>query len=148
MTVFLRKIHLNIKKNRRQIFIFVFLVSLLLAKPLINKTVGAATLWDSQTGRQEIGTVFHETDARPGDIKNVIAEFIKVLLSFLGLLMTIIIIWSGFRWMTAGGDEKKVETAKKQLTAAIIGAVIIVAAYVITYYVVEVSRKAILQEIW
>ncbi len=45
--------------------------------------------------------------------------------------------------MTAGGDEKKIETAKKHLTSAVIGAIIIVSAWVITYFVEETARKMI-----
>ena len=45
------------------------------------------------------------------------------------------IIYAGFEWMTAQGDEKKVDKAKDTLTRAVIGLIIIIAAYSITYFV-------------
>jgi len=43
-------------------------------------------------------------------------------------LVVIFLIWIGITYMMAGGDERKIEAAKKQLFWAIIGAAIIVGA--------------------
>jgi hypothetical protein len=43
-------------------------------------------------------------------------------------LVVIFLIWIGITYMAAGGDERKIETAKKQLFWAIIGAAIIIGA--------------------
>lgn len=143
----LRKIYLNIIKNKKQITVFSFLSLLCLAQ-MMASSAWAGTLWDMQSGKQEIGTLFGARSGEPSSLKDTIISIIKTLLGFMGLIMTIIIIWSGWRWMTAGGDEKKVETAKSQLIAAAIGGVIIISAYIITYFVVETSRKVITNSIW
>lgn len=75
-------------------------------------------------------------------LKDTINQVIKVLLSFLGILAVIIILWGGFIWMTALGDEGKVETAKKLIVAGIIGIVIILAAYAIAYFVISNIQTA------
>jgi hypothetical protein len=39
------------------------------------------------------------------------------------------LIWSGYGWITAGGDTNKVESSKKRITNAIIGLAIIASAF-------------------
>lgn len=62
-------------------------------------------------------------------------QLIRVVLSTLGLIAIAITIWGGFRWMTAGGSEDKVDEAKKILYSGIIGIVIILSAYAMTNFV-------------
>lgn len=144
----LRKNYLNIKNHRKQIIVFVCLAFLCLGQIWLALPSRAVSLWDSQLGKQEIGTSFGASNGTPASATSLIIYIIQYLLTFFGLLMVIIIIWAGSRWMTAGGDEKKVETAKKHLTSAVIGGVVIIAAYVITYFVEETARKMITNSIW
>lgn len=145
----LAKANLIIKKNKKQIFSMLLLSSLFLFFFSTVSLVQASSLWQSQAGMGPIGEKFGASSASTPDFRQTIVDVIKVVLSFLGLLMTILIIWAGFRWMTAGGDEKKVETAKSQLTAAVIGAVVIIAAWIITYLVIETSRNVLINSsIW
>ncbi|MBT4153151.1 MAG: hypothetical protein HOE53_00715 [Candidatus Magasanikbacteria bacterium] len=53
-------------------------------------------------------------------------------LSLLGVLFFIIIVYAGFIWMTARGDETLINKAKESVTAAIIGVVVILVAYAVT----------------
>ena len=69
---------------------------------------------------------------------DLIAVIIKTVLSLLALLFMILILVSGFQWMTAGGNEEQVEKAKKRITNALIGLVIVIAAYAITYFVFNI----------
>jgi amino acid transporter len=71
------------------------------------------------------------------DIREGVMEIINVLLGFLGIIAIIIILWGGFRWMTAGGNEEKVGEAKKIITAGIIGLIIIFVSYAIAAFVIE-----------
>lgn len=59
------------------------------------------------------------------------------LLGFLALIVLGLILYAGFMWMTARGEEEKVEHAKETITRAVVGLVIIVAAWAITSYVVS-----------
>ena len=65
-----------------------------------------------------------------------IAETIKIVLSFLGLIFLILIIYAGFLWLTSAGSEEKIGKAKSIMISAIIGVAIILAAYMITTFVV------------
>ena len=69
------------------------------------------------------------------DIRFTVAMIIRVVLGLLGTISLVIILYAGFKWMTAGGNEENVKDAQKILTAAVIGLVIIVMAYSITRFV-------------
>lgn len=62
----------------------------------------------------------------------IIATLIQVLLGFLGIIFLILTIVSGFKWMTAQGNEDTIKKAQGTLMNAIIGLVIVLAAYIIT----------------
>lgn len=66
-----------------------------------------------------------------------IDNVIGVLLGFLGLLFVILVLYAGFLWMTAAGDDAKIKKAKQIIIAATIGVVIIFAAYAITSFVIK-----------
>lgn len=70
------------------------------------------------------------------DLREGIMAIINVLLGFLGIIAIIIILYGGFVWMTAGGNEEKVSQAKKIITAGIIGLVIIFVSFAIASFVI------------
>lgn len=70
--------------------------------------------------------------------EDIVISLINWVLGILALIAVIFILMGGFRWMTAGGNEESVETAKKILISAIIGLVIIMAAWGIALYAVTV----------
>ncbi len=66
----------------------------------------------------------------------IIGNMISAALGLLGVVMVVLIIYAGFLYLTAAGDDKKVDTAKAIIKNAIIGAVLIFTAYAITSFVV------------
>lgn len=66
---------------------------------------------------------------------NIVGSIIKTVLSLLGIVFLILIIFSGYQWMTAGGNEEQVSKAKDRIRNAVIGVVIVVLAYAITAFV-------------
>ena len=56
---------------------------------------------------------------------------VRTIMSFLGIIFIILTIVAGFKWMTASGNEKQVEDAKKNITNAVIGLVITISSYAI-----------------
>lgn len=77
--------------------------------------------------------------AAPKDPRLVVANSIRVILEFLGVIALVLVIYSGFLWMTAGGNEEKVTKAKTLLSQATIGLVIILSAYSITLMIVRIA---------
>lgn len=64
-----------------------------------------------------------------------LGQLIGGILSFVGVLLLILIIYAGFMWMTAAGNTQKVDKAKDLIVSAIIGLIIILAAYAITAFI-------------
>ncbi len=71
------------------------------------------------------------------DIRITIANIIRVALGLLGMVALVIVLWGGFMWMTAGGDENRIVTAKKILLNGVIGLVIILSSYAITSFIIK-----------
>ncbi|MBU1348625.1 pilin [Patescibacteria group bacterium] len=90
------------------------------------------------------------TNAAPDDLKTgetnlplLIGNLIGGLMSLIGAILFVYLLYGGFRWMTAGGDEKKVKEATDVIKNAIIGLLIIVLAYAIaTFVITEVGKAA------
>ncbi len=87
-----------------------------------------------------LDNVAQQSGFNPGNEKSLderISSFISLFLSFLGVIFLILMIFGGYNWMTAAGDEKKIDKAKDTIRAAIIGLIIIIAAYAISIFVVS-----------
>ena len=69
------------------------------------------------------------------DLKASITSIIGWALTFLGLIAVIMIIYGGFMWLTAAGNEERISKAKQIISAAIIGLVIILLAAAIVYFI-------------
>ena len=78
----------------------------------------------------------------PDSLSEIIAKIIKTVLGFLGMIFLALIIYAGFRWMTAAGNDENISKAKKILSAALIGLVIILISYAITVYIFDVLFDA------
>jgi hypothetical protein len=70
------------------------------------------------------------------DIRVIVANVINVGLTILGTILLVIILYAGFLWMTAGGDDEKITRAKRLIMNGVIGLAIVLASYAITYFVV------------
>ena len=64
-----------------------------------------------------------------------IGKMIGAVLAFVGVIFLALMIYAGFRWMTAAGNEASVDKAKNLIIAAIIGLIIILGAYAITAWI-------------
>ena len=70
------------------------------------------------------------------DLPSTIASIIRTMLGFLGIIAVVIILFGGFKWMTSGGNEDKVQEAKKLIISGIIGLVIVISAFAIASFVI------------
>lgn len=76
------------------------------------------------------------------DPRETAVRIINTALGFLGLIAVVIVLYGGFMWMTAAGNEERISKAKQILTAGIIGLVIIAMAWAIASYVVGAIMSA------
>ena len=70
-------------------------------------------------------------------IETTLNGILQTAFAFLGVLFLGMILYGGYNWMTAMGEEEKVEKGKSTLIWAAIGLIVILAAYAISYYVIE-----------
>ncbi|MFA6427206.1 MAG: pilin [Candidatus Magasanikbacteria bacterium] len=78
-----------------------------------------------------------DTGLSARDPRILTAKIINASLGLLGIIATVLIIYAGFLWMTAGGNEEKAGEARKIIFAAVIGIVIILMAFAISNFVLE-----------
>lgn len=76
-----------------------------------------------------------ETGLNDFTLVQIIVAIIQVALSLLGIIFLIIIVFAGYSWMTAAGNEEAVKKAQDMIKRAIIGLVIVLMAYAITYFI-------------
>ena len=69
------------------------------------------------------------------NVPTLAGNLIGTALSLVGVLFFILMIYGGFLWMTARGNEEATTKALGTITAAIIGIIIIMASYAITNFV-------------
>ena len=66
-----------------------------------------------------------------GGVKGILSGFMNWLLIVFGSIAIIAFVVSGSQYLTAAGDEKGLETAKRNMTYSIIGVIVALSAYVI-----------------
>lgn len=67
----------------------------------------------------------------------IIARLIRAVLGVMGILLTCLIVYAGFLYMTAGGDGQKTDKAKNIIRSAIIGLVIVLSSFAITQFILS-----------
>ncbi len=70
-------------------------------------------------------------------VNNLITTVINVFSAVVGVAAVIMIIWSGFRYITSGGDSNKVSGAKNTIIYAVIGLIIVALAQFIVKFVLD-----------
>ncbi len=65
----------------------------------------------------------------------VLQNIINSALILSGVVAVVLIIWSGFQYVTSNGDKEKVDSARKRLTYAIIGLVFIFSSFMILKFI-------------
>lgn len=66
---------------------------------------------------------------KQGTIGSIVSDAVPLLLAFAGLGLLLMLISSGYTFLTSAGDAKKMEQGKQKLTNSIVGFFIVFAAY-------------------
>jgi len=118
---------------------------LFFANPILAQT------GNTQIGSTGIGTAFENAKevAEQGSFDNdatfdsMAGDIIQLALSVLGVLFVVFMIYAGYLWLTAAGNEQKVAKAKRIIFQSIIGLVLVIAAYTITYFIVSTFENQV-----
>ena len=98
-----------------------------------NDLIGGDNMYDSVQNSTGLGNA---------DPREIAAAVIRVMLGFLGIIAVLIILYAGFLWMTAAGNEDKITQAKGMMSAGVIGLIIILAAFGIATFVMNALVNA------
>ncbi|TSA44795.1 hypothetical protein D4R52_03685 [bacterium] len=103
-------------------------------------TTGVNNDWFNNT----IGGFFQASAGSPGAATNVgdlIVSILSILLIVAAAVATVFLILGGYRYVVSAGNEEGQESAKKNITSAIIGLAIIIMAFVIVRLVSGILLK-------
>ena len=75
-------------------------------------------------------------------LDQLIYSLINWAIGIAALVCVVVLIFSGYKYITAAGDEGKVESATKTLTFAIIGLVVCFIAVILVRFVLQNVLKA------
>jgi len=123
-----------IYKNKKFYLVIILLSFIFLAgnfcfagflKQEMNEKVGSQAVQAGTDGGYETS----------GNLLSLIQIVINAFLSVIGVLLLTYMLYAGYNWMTAQGEEEKVTKAKDTIKRAIVGVIIIVAAYAISVFV-------------
>src|SRR3989338_1559854 len=109
-------------------------ISLIMLAVLLLPVVAVAQINTSGN----LGTTFGLGTA---NLQSTVIRIIQWVLGLLGLIAVVMILIGGFQWMTAGGNEEKVASAKKIISAAVIGFVVVLLAWAIVIFVVQTTSN-------
>jgi hypothetical protein len=121
---------------KKKLFFIIFVLSFAVLANAQAAPLDAEGLWGSETG-VDSATLADESGQAVKDPRMVIASAIRIIMGFLGIVAVIIILWGGFQWMTAGGNDDQIGEARKIIMAGVIGLLIILSAFGIATFVVE-----------
>lgn len=119
------------KKIITLLFIFLFLFQ---ASPVFSSW-GLEDVINSETGLKEAFNTEEVNEGADSYLTSRVGIVIGAILSFIGVIFMALIIFAGFSWMTARGNEQQVEKARTLIFRAIIGLIIVLAAYAITSFI-------------
>ncbi|MFA5420942.1 MAG: hypothetical protein WC280_02890 [Patescibacteria group bacterium] len=70
-------------------------------------------------------------------LQNQLGSIVGVVLSFVGLLFLLLLIYAGILWMTASGNDQQVEKSRKIIVWAFAGLVMVFASFALVQFLGE-----------
>ncbi len=131
--------------TKKHVLSFIFLslfglVQLATLATLVQPAYADDALFKSQIGVNEVGQVYGNNKT---DIRVIVVKIITVVLGFLAAIFLALIIYAGFRYMTASGNQDQTKKALAQIRDAVIGLTIVLSAWAITYFILRVLSRAV-----
>lgn len=105
-----------------------------LAAPIATHAATVVTSFSIESVGSQIGL----GDA---DLKATVLNIIRLVLGLMTLIAVVLVIYGGFVWLTAAGNEENVEKAKKIISAAVIGLIVILLAWAIVIFVARTTAN-------
>lgn len=122
-----------VKKQKSLIFKIIGLLFLLLLSFLSNGAVLAAD--DDTNALTKLDNIARDLGLTQKNLPATIGGIINIVLSFLGIIFFVLIVYAGIVWMTSGGNEQKIAQAKETIVSATIGLAIVMISYGLSVFI-------------
>ncbi|MDO8503750.1 MAG: pilin [bacterium] len=99
--------------------------------------VAAQREFDSTKG--EVDKAGPEGVATLKGLEVIFENVISVALALAGIVLFVMFLIGGFRFITSGGDPKAVEAAKGTLTHAVLGLIVVILAFLILQLIANIT---------
>ncbi len=132
-------LYFYMKKFLIRLIGLVLLISLGLT--LANHSILAEELDIGDAGNLAGKTADEAGVQKTPDLTLLAGTIVRALLGLVGIVFFILIIYGGYSWMTAGGNDDKILKAKKLIIRAVIGLAIVASAYSIAYFVTQAIEQ-------
>jgi hypothetical protein len=118
----------------------ILLLALMLV-PAAGFTAPAYAACGNSSAAQQVSGGINETSATPATacndsgVQNAISQAVQILSLVVGIAAIIVIVLSGFKYITSGGDSAKVGNAKNTLIYALVGVAVAALAQLLVHFV-------------
>jgi len=134
--------------TKKYLFSLLIVLSFFAFTPLQNIQAEITTLGNIVHGNQTqwhgflggFGVDSYGDVIQPGEL---VQRIVFIFFGVLGLIAVVLIIYAGFLWLTAGGEESKAKQGTTLMFQAIVGLIIILAAYTLAYFILYMLTTAI-----
>lgn len=130
----------------KRIVLNMILVLILAFVPVwvLGSTAYAAACPSSATARGQVLKGIGEAGNRCDDrgVRNILETAVQILSLVVGVAAVIMIIYSGFRYITSGGESGRVASAKSTLIYALVGLAIAALAQFMAHFVLNQAGSA------
>jgi hypothetical protein len=79
------------------------------------------------------------------DLEIVFGNVVKSALGFAGIVLFVLLLTGGFKYITSGGDPKALESAQKTITYAIGGLILILVSFLILVLIKTITGVDVTQ---
>lgn len=79
------------------------------------------------------------------DLQGIYQNVVGVVLGLAGIVLFVLLLTGGFKYITSGGDPKAVEGAQKTITYAIGGLILILLSYLILVLIKTITGVDVTQ---
>lgn len=134
------------KGNFRKIFGSVMILavfSFMFLAPVVSRAEEDALGKANENLSSAFGEAKGELTAK-SDIWVIIGNFLQIGLGVLGVILLCLIIYGGYTWLMANGNQEEVDRAVKILKNSIWGLIVVLAAFTITTLVVTKLTEKII----
>ena len=121
--------------NRDKSFKLIIYLAIFLAFFVCINSVYAAAADDAFKNLGTAATKGYGGTPTIQDVPTTIGKIAGIVLSFVGVLFLGLLVYGGFGWMMAKGNQAEVTKAKDLIEAAVFGLILILSAYALTSFI-------------